>query len=200
MWTFFNRVFNHPNSATGGELQALLDEDGSLSESQAQTCMCEILRALQYLHAKQIAHLDLKPQNILLCGDKVEGRHPLSLPMVTIICTNIHISTDGLKLCDFGISRLVEEVGEVREILGTPDYVAPEVLQYEPLSLATDIWSIGVLAYVLLTGCSPFGGETKQETFLNISQCALNFPEDLFEDVSPAAQDFIRSALRIKPK
>lgn len=88
----------------------------------------------------------------------------------------------------------------MREILGTPDYVAPEVLQYEPLSLATDIWSIGVLAYVLLTGCSPFGGDTKQETFLNISQCALNFPEDLFEDVSPAAQDFIRCALRIKPK
>lgn len=109
-------------------------------------------------------------------------------------------TTDGLKLCDFGISRLVEEVGEVREILGTPDYVAPEVLQYEPLSLATDIWSIGVLAYVLLTGCSPFGGDTKQETFLNISQCALNFPEDLFEDVSEAAQDFIKSALRIKPK
>uniref|UniRef100_A0A1B0CYE9 Uncharacterized protein n=1 Tax=Phlebotomus papatasi TaxID=29031 RepID=A0A1B0CYE9_PHLPP len=106
---------------------------------------------------------------------------------------------DGLKLCDFGISRVVEEGGKIREILGTPDYVAPEVLQYEPLCLETDIWSVGVLAYVLLTGCSPFGGDTKQETFLNISQCSLTFPDELFEGVSEEAIDFIRSALRVKP-
>uniref|UniRef100_A0A1B0CBV1 Protein kinase domain-containing protein n=2 Tax=Lutzomyia longipalpis TaxID=7200 RepID=A0A1B0CBV1_LUTLO len=164
--------------ATGGELQAILDNVGELTESQARTCMREILRALQYLHKKCIAHLDLKPQNILLCGGTVE---------------------DGLKLCDFGISRVVEEGGKIREILGTPDYVAPEVLNYEPLCLETDIWSVGVLAYVLLTGCSPFGGDTKQETFLNISQCSLTFPEELFEGVSAEAIDFIRSALRIKP-
>lgn len=107
---------------------------------------------------------------------------------------------DGLKLCDFGISRMVAEGTNVREIIGTPDYVAPEVLQYEPLSLLTDIWSVGVLAYVLLSGFSPFGGETKQETFLNISQCSLTFPEKLFDGVSSAAIDFIRKALRIKPK
>lgn len=112
---------------------------------------------------------------------------------------NSSIFLDGLKLCDFGISRLVEEGVPVREILGTTDYVAPEVLQYEPLSLKTDIWSVGVLVYVLLTGCSPFGGDTKQETFLNISKCALTFPEELFEDVSPMAIDFIQSTLRIKP-
>lgn len=93
---------------------------------------------------------------------------------------------------------MVEEGGKIREIMGTPDYVAPEVLQYEPLCLKTDIWSVGVLAYVLLTGCSPFAGDNKQETFLNISQCALTFPDELFEDVSPLAIEFIRSALRIK--
>lgn len=93
--------------ATGGELQTLLDEAGSLTECQTRICMQEVLKALQYLHKKSIAHLDLKPQNILLCGDQVE---------------------DGLKLCDFGISRIVAEGGsKVREILGTPDYVAPEV-------------------------------------------------------------------------
>ena len=108
--------------------------------------------------------------------------------------------SDGLKLCDFGISRVVAEGTNVREIVGTPDYVAPEVLQYEPLSLLTDIWSVGVLAYVLLSGFSPFGGETKQETFLNISQCSLTFPDKLFGGVSSAAIDFIRRALRIKPR
>ncbi|XP_067641525.1 death-associated protein kinase related isoform X2 [Eurosta solidaginis] len=140
--------------------------------------MREVLKALQFLHKRSIAHLDLKPQNILLTGERIE---------------------DGLKLCDFGISRVVAEGTNVREIVGTPDYVAPEVLQYEPLSLLTDIWSVGVLAYVLLSGFSPFGGETKQETFLNISQCALTFPDKLFGGVSAAAIDFMRRALRIKP-
>lgn len=172
--------------------------------------MREILKALQYLHKKYIAHLDLKPQNILLCGDKVEGTQLIPFlnmffdaraQIFTMLNRQISpLSVDGLKLCDFGISRIVQEGGKVREILGTPDYVAPEVLQYEPLSLKTDIWSIGVLAYVLLTGRSPFGGDTKQETFLNVSQCALTFPDELFEDVSPMAIDFMRSALRVKPQ
>ncbi|XP_073831984.1 death-associated protein kinase related [Musca autumnalis] len=164
--------------ATGGELQTFLDNEECLNEGQARICMREVLKALQFLHKRSIVHLDLKPQNILLSGERIE---------------------DGLKLCDFGISRVVTEGTNVREIVGTPDYVAPEVLQYEPLSLATDIWSVGVLTYVLLSGFSPFGGETKQETFLNISQCALTFPDKLFGGVSSAAIDFIRKALRIKP-
>lgn len=69
---------------------------------------------------------------------------------------------------------------------------APEVLNYEAISLATDMWSVGVLLYVLLSGCSPFGGETKQETFCNISQCRLDFPDDLFEEISEEAQDLMK--------
>ncbi|XP_033252710.1 death-associated protein kinase related-like [Drosophila miranda] len=164
--------------ATGGELQTILDNEECLTEAQARHCMREVLKALKFLHDRSIAHLDLKPQNILLAGERIE---------------------DGLKLCDFGISRVVCEGINVREMAGTPDYVAPEVLQYEPLSLLTDIWSVGVLTYVLLSGFSPFGGNTKQETFLNISQCALTFPDNLFGGVSPVAIDFIRRALRIKP-
>lgn len=59
--------------------------------------------------------------------------------------------------------------------------------------------SVGVLAYVLLSGYSPFAGETKQETFCNISQCTLNFPDELFEGVSEAARDFIRTTLQTDP-
>uniref|UniRef100_A0A182JJ46 non-specific serine/threonine protein kinase n=1 Tax=Anopheles atroparvus TaxID=41427 RepID=A0A182JJ46_ANOAO len=165
--------------ATGGELQTLIDDQGHLSEQKTRVCMREILRALQHMHSKSIAHLDLKPQNILLAGKDVD---------------------DGLKLCDFGIARFIGDKNKIYEIIGTPDYVAPEVLHYDPLSLQTDIWSIGVVAYVLLTGLSPFGGESKQETFLNVTKCSLTFPDDLFMGISSDALDFIKSTLRIKPR
>jgi serine/threonine kinase 17 len=77
---------------------------------------------------------------------------------------------------------------------------APEILSYEPLSLAADIWSVGVLAYVLLSGYSPFAGDTKQETYLNIAQCTLTFPRDLFRGVSHTAIQFIKETLVVDPK
>ncbi|KAJ8984778.1 hypothetical protein NQ317_003690 [Molorchus minor] len=84
--------------------------------------------------------------------------------------------------------------------LSTVDYVAPEVLSYEPIGLSTDIWSVGVLAYVILSGFSPFGADDKQQTFLNISKCSLSFEPEHFEDVSSAAIDFIKSALIVDPR
>ena len=161
-------------------MQRVLDTDECLTEAEACRAMRQILDGLRDLHSQNIAHLDLKPQNVLLTCDVI---------------------TDAdIKLCDFGISRLIQKGVEVREILGTPDYVAPEILNYEPISLATDIWSIGVLAYVLLTGYSPFGSDTKQETYLNISQCNLSFPSELFTNVSSFAQDFIQAALVLNPR
>ncbi|KAE8739837.1 hypothetical protein FOCC_FOCC014660 [Frankliniella occidentalis] len=164
--------------AAGGELQRVVDLQDGLQEVEAVQVMRQVLEGLIFLHDHNIAHLDLKPQNMLLTGNYPE-------------C--------DIKLCDFGISRVIRSGIEVREILGTPDYVAPEVLSYEPISLATDIWSVGVLAYVLLSGYSPFAGDTKQETFCNISQCTLNFPEELFEGVSEDARDFIRTTLQTDP-
>lgn len=75
--------------------------------------------------------------------------------------------------------------------------MAPEVLHYEPIGLYSDIWAIGVLAYVLLSGFSPFGDDDKQQTFLNITRRTLVFEPEHFEDVSSSAIDFIKSALVI---
>merc|ERR1739842_180964 len=88
---------------------------------------------------------------------------------------------------------------QIREIIGTPDYVAPEILAYEPISLAADIWSLGVLAYVLLTGFSPFGGETDQETLRSITSAPLDFPAELFEGVSDEEKEFIKDCLSRNP-
>ncbi|KAL1138185.1 hypothetical protein AAG570_009877, partial [Ranatra chinensis] len=165
--------------ACGGELQTLLDSDEVPTEGQVVRLMKQILDGIVYLHNMNVAHLDLKPQNLVLTGE-----YP----------------NCDVKLCDFGISRHLSKGADVREIQGTPDYVAPEVLSYEPISLATDMWSVGVLMYVLLTGCSPFGGDSKQETFCNITQCRLDFPEELFEDISEEAQDLMTKLMVINPR
>lgn len=164
--------------ASGGELQMLLDKDEVPEERQVKRLMRQILDGLVYLHSINVAHLDIKPQNLVLMSEFPHGE---------------------VKLCDLGISRYISQGADIRDILGTPDYVAPEVLNYEPISLATDMWSVGVLLYVLLTGCSPFGGDTKQETFCNISQCKLDFPDDLFEDVSEDAKDLMRKLMVKEP-
>ncbi|XP_053626136.1 serine/threonine-protein kinase 17A [Plodia interpunctella] len=160
----------------GGELQRLLDDDERLPEGAARRALRHVLEGLAHLHARRVAHLDLKPQNLLLSAGGEE-----------------------LLICDFGISRAIQPGAHVREILGTRDYVAPEILSYEPLTLAADIWSVGVLAYVLLSGYSPFAGDTKQETYLNIAQCQLSFPRDIFRGVSQRAIQFIRETLVVDP-
>ena len=73
-------------------------------------------------------------------------------------------------------------------------------MSLDPITLAADIWSLGVLAYVLLTGFSPFGGDTDQETLRNISSASLDFPTELFEGVSDMAKDFIAKCLKRKPE
>lgn len=160
--------------APGGDLQTIIDDNLVPFEADVVKFVRQLVEGLAYLHDRKIAHLDIKPQNLVMMAD---------FPHCDV------------KLCDFEISRVILEGTEIREILGTPDYVAPEVLHYEPITLKADMWSLGVTTYVLLTGFSPFGGETDQETFCNISRAEVDFPEELFEDVSEEAQDFIRSLL-----
>ncbi|CAL7950762.1 unnamed protein product [Xylocopa violacea] len=164
--------------APGGDLQTLIDGDLVPLEGDVVHFVRQLVEGLVYLHERNIAHLDIKPQNLVMMG---------SFPECEV------------KLCDFEISRVVLEGTEVREILGTPDYVAPEILHYEPITLAADLWSLGVTTYVLLTGFSPFGGETDQETFQNISLGEVDFPEELFGDISAQAKDFVGKLLVLDP-
>lgn len=74
------------------------------------------------------------------------------------------------------------------------------MLNYEPISIATDIWSMGVVSYVMLTGVSPFLGESKQETLMNVTTASLEFPSDLFEKLSPACQDLMFRMMQRDPR
>ncbi|XP_072260158.1 serine/threonine-protein kinase 17A-like [Pyxicephalus adspersus] len=167
--------------AAGGEIfnQCVADQDEAFTEKDVIRLIRQILQGVLYLHRNNFVHLDLKPQNILLTSSNPLG---------------------DIRIVDFGLSRQVDNVKEVREILGTPEYVAPEVLSYEPISTATDMWSVGVLTYVMLTGVSPFLGDNKQETFLNISQVAIEYPQEEFEGISELAIDFIKSLLIKNPR
>ncbi|XP_071446192.1 uncharacterized protein [Hetaerina americana] len=164
--------------APGGDLQSIIDDNMVPFESDVVEFVRIVLEGLEYIHKNKIAHLDIKPQNLVMMG---------AFPDCDI------------KLCDFEISRAILPGESIREILGTPDYVAPEILHYESISTAADMWSLGVTTYVLLTGFSPFGGDTDQETFCNISKAQLDFPEELFEDVSEQAKDFITRLLVREP-
>ncbi|RZF48728.1 hypothetical protein LSTR_LSTR015468 [Laodelphax striatellus] len=165
--------------APGGDMQTIIDNNIVPYEADVVRFVQHVVEGLSYLHHRRIAHLDIKPQNLVLMGD---------FPHCDV------------KVCDFEISRVILDGSDIHEILGTPEYVAPEILHYEPITLAADMWSLGVTVYVLLTGFSPFGGETDQETFLNISRAQLDFPDELFDDVSEHAKDFIAKLLKRNPK
>ncbi|KAF7222204.1 death-associated protein kinase 3 [Nothobranchius furzeri] len=165
---------------SGGELFDFLAEKESLTEEEATQFLKQILDGVQYLHVKRIAHFDLKPENIMLLDKNVPNPR--------------------IKLIDFGIAHQIKAGNEFKNIFGTPEFVAPEIVNYEPLGLEADMWSIGVITYILLSGASPFLGETKQETLTNISAVNYDFDEEYFSNTSELAKDFIRRLLVKDPK
>ncbi|XP_053559111.1 death-associated protein kinase 3-like [Bombina bombina] len=165
---------------SGGELFDFLAQKESLSEEEATMFLKQILDGVHYLHNKSIAHFDLKPENIMLLDQSTPNPR--------------------IKLIDFGIAHKIQAGNEFKNIFGTPEFVAPEIVNYEPLGLEADMWSIGVITYILLSGASPFLGETKQETLTNISGVNYDFDEEYFSNTSELAKDFIRRLLVKDPK
>lgn len=106
----------------------------------------------------------------------------------------------SIKLIDFGDAVQVSCHRYVHLLLGNPEFAAPELIQGTAVSLSTDVWSAGVLAYVMLSGVSPFLDETLEETCINICKLDFCFPEDYFQGVSQAARDFISSTLQQDPR
>ncbi|XP_014251310.1 death-associated protein kinase 1-like isoform X2 [Cimex lectularius] len=165
---------------TGGELFEFISLRKNLTEEQSIHIVRQIIEAVSHMHSLNIAHLDLKPENVLLV-EKVD------LPTVKVI--------------DFGLSLRLDTVVEVKAMFGTPEFMAPEIVNFENLTLATDMWAIGVITYILLSGgASPFLGDTVQDTYTNISSATFKFDNDYFESVSEAAKDFIIKLLQKDPK
>ncbi|KIH51671.1 immunoglobulin I-set domain protein [Ancylostoma duodenale] len=154
-----------------------MEDDMLMSEKEVKDYMRQILQGLEHMHNKQIVHLDLKPENILL---KTK-------------------TSKDIKLIDFGLARKLDPKKTEKLLFGTPEFCAPEVVNYEPVGLSTDMWSVGVIAYVLLSGLSPFFGATDEETLANVSAADWDFDDAAWDDVSETAKDFI-CRLMVKDK
>ena len=158
----------------GGELfEKVVADDFTLTERDCVLFMRQICEAVGYMHEKNIVHLDLKPENIL-CKSKKS-----------------HL----IKIIDFGLTKKLKPGEDVRILFGTPEFVSPEVISYEPVSTTSDMWSVGVICYVLLSGLSPFMGDSDVETFANISGIAYDFDDEAFDAISEEAKDFISKLL-----
>lgn len=104
-----------------------------------------------------------------------------------------------VKLTDFGDAVQLNSTPYVHPLLGSPEFAAPELVLGNPVSLSSDLWSLGVVTYVMLSGASPFLDESVEETCLNICRLDFSFPDDYFQGVSQAARDFVCLLLRTEP-
>ncbi|KAM7380985.1 hypothetical protein PAMP_004248 [Pampus punctatissimus] len=160
---------------SGGELfERIIDEDFELTEREVIKYMLQIIDGVNFIHKQGIVHLDLKPENIM--------------------CVNKTGST--IKLIDFGLARRLENAGTLKVLFGTPEFVAPEVINYEAISYPTDMWSIGVICYILLSGFSPFMGDNDNETLSNVTSATWDFEDEAFDEISDNAKDFITNLLK----
>ncbi|XP_037693002.1 myosin light chain kinase, smooth muscle isoform X2 [Choloepus didactylus] len=160
---------------SGGELfERIIDEDFELTERECIKYMKQISEGVEYIHKQGIVHLDLKPENIM-CVNKTGTR---------------------IKLIDFGLARRLENAGSLKVLFGTPEFVAPEVINYEPIGYATDMWSIGVICYILVSGLSPFMGDNDNETLANVTSATWDFDDEAFDEISDDAKDFISNLLK----
>uniref|UniRef100_A0A3Q3BAL8 Myosin, light chain kinase 5 n=1 Tax=Kryptolebias marmoratus TaxID=37003 RepID=A0A3Q3BAL8_KRYMA len=163
----------------GGELfERIVDDNFEHTEPASVRYMQQILEGISYMHQQNIVHLDLKPENIV-CVDT---------------------TGTSIKIIDFGLASRLDDSTPLKVMHGTPEFVAPEVINYEPVCLATDMWSIGVICYILLSGESPFQGNSEAETLALVTAAQWEFDEESFEDITEEAKEFIGSLLNKDPR
>jgi len=161
----------------GKELFDKIVEKGQYSELDASRIVKQIVSAVDYLHANGIAHRDLKPENLLSAGDEEE---------------------EIVKIADFGFSKNFGEE-KLMTSCGSPGYVAPEVLTCESYDKAVDMWSIGVIIYILLCGYPPFYADNAPALFKKIMDVKYDFEDPSWDEVSEEAKNLIRNLLKKEP-
>eukprot|EP00316_Scyphosphaera_apsteinii_P024142 CAMPEP_0119308292 /NCGR_PEP_ID=MMETSP1333-20130426/9917_1 /TAXON_ID=418940 /ORGANISM="Scyphosphaera apsteinii, Strain RCC1455" /LENGTH=322 /DNA_ID=CAMNT_0007312025 /DNA_START=33 /DNA_END=1001 /DNA_ORIENTATION=+ len=162
---------------TGGELFDRIVAKGSYTEADAAKTIYALCDALHYLHQRNVVHYDLKPENILYSDPSDDAT---------------------IKVADFGLAKVVSPKDLMKTACGTPGYVSPEVLKQKGFnSGAVDIWSTGVILYILLCGFPPFYEEELPKLFDQILHARYDFPSPFWDNISKGAKDLVAKMLEL---
>jgi len=163
----------------GGDLYDRIYKRGPYNEKSARALMGQLLKGIEYTHSLHIVHRDLKPENILLCSD---------------------VEDSDIKIADFGLAAIVKDEIGLYELVGTHCYLAPEVLRRENYGKCVDIWSCGVIMYIVLCGKHPFyQGKNPTQFMAQLREYAkvLSFTSQGWERISPEAKHLVSLMLAV---
>lgn len=163
----------------GGELFDRIIENECFTEKEAKDVLIPIIDAVNYCHELEIIHRDLKPENLLY-----ETTDEGSL----------------IKISDFGLARFVPNSSFATTACGTPGYIAPEILMCKGYGKEVDVWSVGIILYILLWGYPPFFSDWNSELFEQIKAGKFEFHSPYWDDVSEEAKDLVKKLLTVDPK
>ncbi|KAM6259712.1 striated muscle preferentially expressed protein kinase isoform 3-T3 [Spheniscus humboldti] len=184
---FFHDAFEKKNAVimvmelcAEEELLDRMARKPSVCESEVRSYMRQVLEGICYLHQHSVLHLDIKPENLLMADS----------------------SSEQVRICDFGNAQELTPEEPQYCKYGTPEFVGPEIVNQSPISSVTDIWPVGVIAYLCLTGISPFVGENDKTTLMNIRNYNVAFEERMFQGLTREAKGFVIKVLvndRLRP-
>jgi len=161
--------------------KTLLDQVASrhsLNEDEVAAIIRQLCEVLDYLHNNNIVHLDLRPTNIRF------------------------FTARDLKLLDFNSARAIanKKAGEVVDVIGDTEFCAPEMLSFDKVGPGSDMWTVGVNLYILLSGISPFYYEDEDKVVKSVQTAKWSFDEDAFANITSEAKEFIKACLKIAPE
>ena len=163
---------------SGGELFDRIVAKAYYNEKEARDVCKIVLEAVEYCHQNHVAHRDLKPENLLLLSEDDDST---------------------VKIADFGFAKKVYSPQSLTTQCGTPGYVAPEILEGIPYDNRADMWSVGVILYILLGGYPPFIENNQRDLFRKIRKGEYEFHEEYWGTVSTDAKELISHLLTVDP-
>ncbi|KAG9336986.1 hypothetical protein JZ751_030005 [Albula glossodonta] len=174
------RVYMVMELATGGELFDRIIARGSFTERDATRVLQMVLDGVKYLHTLGITHRDLKPENLLYYHPGADSK---------------------IMITDFGLASTRKKGNEclMKTTCGTPEYIAPEILVRKPYTNAVDMWALGVISYILLSGTMPFEEDNRTRLYRQILKGKYSFSGEPWPNVSNLAKDFIERVLTVDP-